>query len=134
MNSESPGLISIERVVAFVVGPAATALSGYASAWLAERLGVHLGGAEILGLFATGGAAAAGLAYKWLHGRQVEMGVEGMLAKANAVPGATEFLHTTLADLEGLAQKAATEAVEHLGVHTSGYATVEGGQGAASGE
>lgn len=70
VQQQNQPLVSIERVVAFVLGPAVVAGSGTLSAWLSTKLGVHLSGAEITGAFATGGAAAAGLVYKWLHGRQ----------------------------------------------------------------
>lgn len=74
MKTEGPqGLISIERVVAFVVGPLLAIGFGWAGSWLAQNVpgapaipaeaAVYVGGAISLGV--------AGLVYKWLHGRQV---------------------------------------------------------------
>lgn len=87
-SSEPSGLLSIERVVAFVLGPAVTAGAGRLSVWLAESAGVHLSGPEIVAAFGAGGVAAAGLVYKWLHGRQLEMTLSNtrFLAFARPLP------------------------------------------------
>lgn len=108
------GFWSIERFVAFVLGPAVTAGAGWLSLFLAKKWGVNISGPEITGIFATGGLSAAGLAYKWLHGRQLEMTLEHNKLVEGVVgsPVAEGFLKTTVHDLEGLAQGAANRAVE----------------------
>jgi hypothetical protein len=114
----STSLISIERVVAFVVGPAVVAVSGWASTQLL-KLGVHVSAPEVTAAFATGGLAAAGLVWKWLDGRQKDLApvlkpLESGLSTADKIPGVEGMIHTTLQDLEGLAQHAATQAVSKL--------------------
>ena len=112
------GFWSIERFVAFVLGPAVTAGAGWLSTFLAKKWGIHIDGPELAGIFATGALSASGLAYKWLHGRQVEMHATAAVAAAEAklsvIPGASELIHTTAADLAGIAEQAAAEAVERV--------------------
>lgn len=67
---QDQNLVSIERVVAFVLGPLITAASGALSGWLVANLGVQVSATQVMGAFATGGTAAAALLWKWLHGRQ----------------------------------------------------------------
>lgn len=105
-------LLSIERVVAFVLGPIVVAASGTLSAWLATEVGANVSPAEITGAFATGGLTAGAAVWKWLHGRQV---YEQLQVDAAHVPGASGFIHTTLADLEGLAHSAAQHVAAQIG-------------------
>lgn len=61
--------MSIERVVAFVLGPIIAA----ASAWLAGavgKYGLHLNPTEVDVLATAGAVSAGGFVVKWLHGRQ----------------------------------------------------------------
>jgi hypothetical protein len=61
--------MSIERVVAFVLGPIIAA----GSAWLAGavgKYGLKLNPTEVDALATSGALSAAGLAVMWLHGRQ----------------------------------------------------------------
>lgn len=81
-QEEQPqGLISIERVVAFIVGPILTVGFGWLTSWLAQ----NVPGAPVIPAEAAayvGGAvslAVAGLIYKWLHGRQVTLPVEQII-------------------------------------------------------
>lgn len=130
MQSQPQKLVSIERVVAFVLGPIVIAGSGTLSAWLSTKVGVNVSAPEITGAFATGGLAAGALAWKWLHGRQSYSAIEADLSKfEGAVPGGDSFIKTTVKDLEGLAQSAAQKAVEGLHAAT---AKVEGGAQDAS--
>jgi hypothetical protein len=108
-------LISIERVVAFVVGPIVIALSGTLSAFLATEVGVNISAPEITGAFATGGLAAGALAWKWLHGRQLSESLQHDLpAGVTNVVGTSlgsPFIKTTIEDLEHLARHAAETVV-----------------------
>jgi hypothetical protein len=65
----SQGLISIERVVAFVLGPIVVAASGTISA-AAIKWGFNVTPKAIEGAFITGGLAAGAAVWKWLQGRQ----------------------------------------------------------------
>jgi hypothetical protein len=105
------GFWSIERFVAFIVGPVVAAGAGWLSTFLATEAGISVNSESIVAIFGAGALSAGGLVWKWLHGRQVEMQVQGTLAAVNQVPGASDFIHTTLHDLEGLAQSAAGKAV-----------------------
>jgi hypothetical protein len=67
--SKIASLGSIERVVAFVVGPIVVAGSATLSGWLSTKIGVQVSSATITGAVATGGLTAGALAYKWLDGR-----------------------------------------------------------------
>lgn len=69
LATQPSGLVTIERVVAFVVGPAVVAGSAWLSAFLASKLGVEVASGEITAVAATGGIGAAGIIYKWLDGR-----------------------------------------------------------------
>lgn len=66
---KDPRFLSIERFVAFILGPIVIALSGSLSVWLAKEAGVHISAHELVGIFATGGLAAGALVWKWLDGR-----------------------------------------------------------------
>ncbi len=116
MNDQPTGLVTIERFVAFVLGPAVTLAASWLSVFLLKTLKFHVEPSEIVGALVVGGTSAAGLAYKWLHGKQVEMKMAPLVAEAqNSLPaGANELIHTTLHDLEGLAQSAAAHAVASL--------------------
>lgn len=111
--------LSIEKAVAFVVGPVVAAGAGWLSTFLATRLGVNISQEAIVGIYGTGQLTAFGLAYKWLHGKQVEMQVQGAIAKVEPLaasmgiaPAVQEgFVHVALADLEHLAEHAAATAV-----------------------
>lgn len=108
------GFWSIERFVAFILGPAVTAGSTWLSAFLASKLGVKLSSDAIIAAIGVGGLSGGGLAYKWLHGRQIEMTVRKDLAPfETGVAGVLGegFIKTTVHDLEGLAQSAASHAV-----------------------
>lgn len=65
----SSGLISIERVVAFVLGPIVVAASGTISA-AAVKWGFNVTPKVVEGAFITGGLAAGAAVWKWLQGRQ----------------------------------------------------------------
>jgi hypothetical protein len=111
--------LSFEKVVAFVLGPVVAAGAGWLSTWLATELGLQLSSETITGIYGLGQLTAFGLAYKWLHGKQIEMKVgsaiantQPLLSSMGVTPGIESgFIHTTLADLEGLAQHAAAGAV-----------------------
>lgn len=110
--SEPTGLVTIERVVAFILGPIVTALAGRLSVWLAETAGVHLGAPEIVAAFGAGALGAASLVYKWLNGRQLEMSLKNnVLVKEIEKEPPEGFIATTARDLEGLAQSAAAQAL-----------------------
>ena len=112
--SSAKGFWSIERFVAFILGPAIAAGAGWLSTFLAREIGIHVSAESMVVVFGLGTVSAGGLAYKWLHGRQVEMQVQGDLAKVEkAIPGAGGFIHTTVHDLEGLAESVAAKAVGH---------------------
>ena len=92
-------MISIERIVAFVLGP--IILAG--SAWLAGaagKYGLHLDKTGIAALATSGAVGAVGLVWKWLHGRQKQLGpvfsevksLEGTVAKYD--PGLLSELKT----------------------------------------
>lgn len=69
MSSQPSQLVTIERAVAFVIGPVVVAGSAWLSAWLSTKVGIKVSPGEITGVAATGGIGAAGLIYKWLDGR-----------------------------------------------------------------
>src|SRR5215831_1831210 len=116
-QSKPAGLVSIERVVAFILGPSIAALSGWLSTLLAKKWGIKVEGAELAGIFSAGVLAATALVYKWLHGRQVEMGTKTV--EKVGLPGGElavgDLAPTSISDLEGLASNAATQAVESVG-------------------
>lgn len=129
MQPEDSGLISIERVVAFVLTPVVVALSGTLSA-AAVKWGFNVSPKVIEGAFATGGLMAGAAAWKWLHGRQLYERGKVELAKVEAeVPGAAGFIHTTLHDLEGLAQSAANKAAAAVGTTAASTGPDDGGGG-----
>lgn len=108
-------LISIERVVAFVLGPAVVAGSGWLSTWLATKLGIKVTSEQLVGIFATGGLSAGALVWKWLHGRQ-----QAPVIIRDAFGNATHVFDTVTNTLTELgitkAQQASAEHVlgEHL--------------------
>jgi hypothetical protein len=109
------GFWSIERFVAFLLGPAIAAGAGWFSTFLAREIGIKVNKESIVVIFGAATLAAGGLAYKWLHGRQVEMQVSAELAKVEAIPGVGGLVHTTVHDLEGLAESAASKVVgQHM--------------------
>lgn len=110
---QDPKLISIERVVAFVLGPVVIAASGFLSA-KAVQLGFNVTPAEVEASFASGGLTAGALVWKWLHGRQAAEKLKVWEAEIGRVPGASDFVHTTLADLEGLAHTAALNVAHQI--------------------
>jgi hypothetical protein len=135
-NPDQP-LVSIERVVAFVLGPAVIAGSGTLSAWLSTKIGIQVSASEITGAFATGGVAAGGLVYKWLHGRQ-----KAPILIRDVFGNTTHVLNTVTNTLESLgipkeitvgaaktiedhvetiAQQTANMVVEKLPIVTSGW-------------
>lgn len=113
MKSQDRSLISIERVVAFVLGPIVVAGSGMLSAWLSTKVGVKVTPAQVTGAFSTGGLAAGALAWKWLHGRQTYEAIEHDLLGVENSLGSSDSagLRVTLKDLEGLAQSAAAHVI-----------------------
>ena len=122
---------SIERVVAFVLGPAVTAGAGYVALLVSELPGApHVSGETVYAFASAVALSTGGLVYKWLHGRQLEASAKADLAHLEHTLGVSAafteplegFIKTTAADLEGLAQSAATRAVE----------AVTGGKGATS--
>jgi hypothetical protein len=93
-QEQPQGFVSIERVVAFVVGPLLVIGSGWASAWLAR----HVPGAPPLPAEAAtiaGGAVSVtvgGLAYKWLHGRQKMLPeIQQVIHDVTGIPGVSDF-------------------------------------------
>lgn len=99
------GFWSIERVVAFIVGPLVAAGAGWLSTFLARELGVPIAAETIVGVFGIGTLTAGGLAYKWLHGRQLEMTLKhNAVIEQLAREPYEGIIHTSLHDLEGLAQ------------------------------
>lgn len=104
--------MSIERLVAFVLNPVLTA----AAAWLCGAIGkygLHLDPTEVVALASTGGAAAFGGVYKWLHGRQipalltVEKDAKTAVAAVSAID--PKLLATIKAFTEAEAAKLATK-------------------------
>lgn len=126
MQAQDQKLVSIERVVAFVLGPIVVAASGTLSAY-AVKWGFEVTPAEVEAAFATGGVTAGGLVWKWLHGRQLAEKatvLEGSLGHGiGTLPGVDGFIHTTLTDLEGLAQSAAERAASAVTKLAPGGAT-----------
>lgn len=124
---ETPGsgLLSIERVVAFVLGPSLTLVAGGIATQI-DRLGGNVSPTGVAVFASTCAAGAAGLVYKWLHGRQEEAKLKANfenLARPldpyihgvlGADPGLEGFIKTSVSDLEGLAQAAAEKAVGKL--------------------
>lgn len=128
-TTQPAGLITIERAVAFVVGPIVIAGSGTLSAWLSTKLGVRVSSSAIGGAFATGGLTAGAAVYKWLDGRS-----KSTLQKAEHVAAAVQtflqkdgvpldvqkaIIHVGQGDLEMLAETAAAKAVAGLRVSES---------------
>lgn len=110
-DGSNSSLISIERVVTFVLGPIVIAGSGTLSAWLSTQVGVHISAPEITGAFASGGLAAGALVWKWLHGRQK--------APILMPPGVTKVLNTVEGTVGNLGipenvQESAVKNVFHL--------------------
>lgn len=146
---ETPGLLSkivslasIERVVTFVVGPIVIAGSGLLSAWLSTKAGIPVTPKVIEGSVASGGLAAGGIIYKWLDGRSKhtlqELSHKGealqpLLGTVGVTPAVEEgVIHTTLADLERMAQHAASKAVAEIHKITPPPVVVEGKSGGAA--
>lgn len=126
LAAQPSGLVTIERAVAFVVGPAIVAGSAWLSAFLASKLGVEVSSSEITAVAATGGIGAAGLIYKWLDGRSKHTLQQAQIASEKAqgfitkegVPLATQdgIIHIAEKDLrsfaEGIAEHAVNTATE----------------------
>lgn len=71
---------SIERVIAFVVAPVVTPLSGALALWLSTHFpGVHVTGAAIAAFAGTTSLGVAGAFIKWLDGRQKFLTTVGTL-------------------------------------------------------
>lgn len=105
-------LVSIERVVAFVLGPAVVAGSGWLSTWLATKLGIKISSEQLVGIFATGGLSAGALAWKWLHGRQ-----QAPVIIRDAFGNATHVFDTVSNTLTELGiTKAQQATAEHVGL------------------
>jgi hypothetical protein len=125
---ETPGLLSkivslgsIERAVAFVLGPIVIAGSATLSGWLSTKIGIQVSSATITGAVATGGLAAGALVYKWLDGRQfpgllkdeklAKAGLSKLIPFSNDVkliPGADGALVAAVDRGESLLPQAAT--------------------------
>ncbi len=129
---------SIERAVAFVVGPIVSAGAGWLSLFLANNVpGLPaVPGQAIYGLAGAATLSTAALFHKWLDGRskqtQALLGqarsfehlAQPLLSTAGITPGVESgFIHTTLVDLEGLAQHAAAKAV--AGIQKAAPASTE---------
>lgn len=122
MAGQPAGLVTIERAVAFVVGPVVIAGSAWLSAWLASRLGVEVSSGEITAVAATGGIGAAGLIYKWLDGRSKHtvatlqldaQAASSALATAGLpVKDQQGIVHMAEEDLKKLVEGAANQAVD----------------------
>ena len=105
-------LISIERVVAFVLGPAVVAGSGTLSAWLSTKVGIKVSPGSLSAAFATGGAAAGASVWKWLHGRQ-----QAPVLIRDAFGNATHIFDTVSNTLTELGITKAQQAnAEHVGL------------------
>lgn len=100
---------SIERVVAFVLAPAATAASGFVAAWLGKHA-VHISGGAVYAYASTVSLGVAGSFIKWLDGRSKHTlaainNVQGVIGDAlspfvNAIPAADR--EGLLLDIEGI--------------------------------
>lgn len=124
MSPEKTPLVSIERIVAFVVGPVVIAGSGTLSAWLSTKVGIKVSAPEITGAFATGGLAAGALAWTWLKGRQIPLLAQGQQAVSTAenalstlgVSKGTQdgVIHIAEEDLKRLLEDTAQKAVDAI--------------------
>lgn len=129
------GLITIERVVTFVVGPLVIAGSGTLSAWLSTKVGVHVSSSAIVGAFATGGLTVGAAVYKWLDGRSKStlqkaehVAIEGhMLLQKEGVSldVQNKFISVGEADIKKLAEDAAAKAVAGLNQATTNLQPTE---------
>ena len=114
---------SIERTVAFVVGPVVSAGAGWLSLFLANNVpGLPtVPGEAIYALAGTATIGTAALFHKWLDGRSkhtleqlrgdLDKG-QTLLSSAGITPVAQEgFVHGSIADIERIAENAAARAV-----------------------
>lgn len=110
-EKQPQGLVTIERVVAFVLGPAVVAGAGWLSTLLAREIGIEVSSKEMIGVFSAAALGAAGLVYKWLDGRSkhtlvaVEKEAQKVLTDVGVSPSAQDgIIHMAEADLEKFAQ------------------------------
>lgn len=128
--SDTPGLLSVERVVTFLVGPIILALAGWLSAEVATLTSIQLSPELVGGAGIAGVLGATALIYKWLDGRSkhtlaqldiIHTKISAVLGSVGVTPTMQEgFVHIALADLEHLAEHASQSAVNlvhgHIGV------------------
>lgn len=121
-QAEDAKLVSIERVVAFVLGPAVIAGSAALSGWLSTKLGVKVTPATISTAVGTGGLTAGALVWKWLHGRQkwVEQRVEAGLEAIKQTPGGGALIQVTEQQLEEFGRHTAQLAVAAIARNMGG--------------
>lgn len=67
---DEAGFWTVERAVAFVLGPLLVVGTGLLAAYLTTKLGVKVDAATIATTFSTPAIAVAAFVWKWLHGRQ----------------------------------------------------------------
>lgn len=131
---EKPGLLSkiaslgsIERAVAFIVGPIVIAGSATLSGWLSTKLGVEVSSGTITAAVGSGGLAAGALVYKWLDGRQFPALLKDeKLAKAGfskLIPFADDIklIPGAEGDIQAMINKGSTE-LANLGSFVEGTA------------
>jgi hypothetical protein len=109
--------LSIERVVALLT-PFFSAGAGWVTSVIAHNIpGVSVPSGWVAGLFATGTAAAAAAALKWLHGRQKfvnfttdsEHVIQEVVSRLQAVGGAP------LVDIEKVLAAHSSQIIDALG-------------------
>lgn len=125
-TQEKQPLWSIERVVAFVLAPLMTAGAGWLSLTIATSFPGHpyFPPEAIFGFAIVMTGAVATFFHKWLAERSKQLmyrvpasvlgPVLGTAHTLDANPAVHDFIHTTLADLEGLAQSAARHVAENI--------------------
>lgn len=117
---------SIERSIAFIVGPIVTAASGWLAIVISTKLPghPHVSGEAIFAFASAVSLGVAGLFYKWLHGRQimgkVAVPIEGALGSISQIPGGSALVQTGLTEIEQIAQTAANAAVAAIHGATPG--------------
>jgi hypothetical protein len=117
MSTPKSPLITIERSVAFAVGPLVAAGAGWLSTFLAAKLGINESAEAIVGVYVVGQGGAFYLANKWLGGRQAayllkiehEAASLGHVAAALGIGAPAQ--HAAAGDLMKLLETTADDAV-----------------------
>lgn len=127
--ADSPGLLSVERIVTFFLGPIVLAVAGFLSIEAGRLAGVSLSQELVAGIGMSGVLGATALIYKWLDGRSKHTLAKLDIAHTRIVhlletagvssPAQAGFVKLALADLEHVAEHASQSAVnlihDHLG-------------------